>query len=262
MKRMLISGASVSAGHELPEGAQNPKLFVNRLAVEILGYPFDNIDNISIVGVDNKHIFLDTALSICTGNYSDVLICWQSIPRINLNFGLECYNTTAAIVSPEKDCKDINLVAGQKIAGDKILDLRQFLLRYHNMHWEILELIKYINILKSIGQLHNIQLHFVNYNMTWPAGGYFQEIEWQEPTDLDKFTQDVLQSDFRDDNEVQQLYQMIHTQYREAGGINPELWLNLYAPLRAMKLDTSDSSHPGLLSQQVFFDYLSVTLKK
>ena len=261
-KRILISGASLAAGHGLAKGTQNPELFVNRLAVEILGYKFDNVDNISMLGVDNKHIFLDTALGICTGKYSDALVCWQLIPRINLNFGLEYYSTTAAIVSPENECNDINLVAGQKITGNKILDLRRFFLRHHNAHWEILELIKYINILKSISQLHNVRLHFVNYNMLWQSGVYFQEINWQVPTDLDNFTQDILQSDFRDDSEVRQLYQMIHTQYQTAGGINSELWLNLHAPLRAIQLDISDEGHPGILSQQVFFDYLSVLLKK
>jgi len=262
MTRILISGASVSAGYGLSEGVQNPELFVNRLAVEILDYNLDNVDNISIVGIDNKRIFLDTALSVCTGKYSDALICWQAIPRINLNFGLESYNTMTAIIAPGKECKDINLVAGQKITGDKISDLRRFLLKHYNAHWEILELIKYINILKSLGQLHNVQLHFINYNVLWQIENYFQEIEWQVPTDLDNFTRDILQSDFRDDSEVRQLYQMIHTQYRAAGGINSDLWLNLHAPLKAMQLDISIEGHPGILSQQVFFDYLSALLKK
>lgn len=262
MNRILISGASISSGAGLQDEKNNPELFVTRLATEILQHKIEDVDNISIVGVDNKHIFLETALKLSTTYYSDALICWQTIPRINLNFGLETYQTGASIIAGTRNNHDINLVSNQTISKQKIKKIQQYFLRYYNLHWEILELIKYVNILKIIADTHNTRLHFINYSMPWDSNNYFCRINWTVPSDLDSFTQGILQTESRDDSEVLDLYSMIHDSYSQSGGINTDLWLNLHNPLRAMQVDNVSSTdfHPGLQSQEIFFDFLAPLL--
>jgi hypothetical protein len=263
MRRILISGASISAGSGLIAEKHNPNLFVNRLSTEVLHCTTNSIDNISISGIDNKRIFTDTALNLITGNYSHALVCWQSIPRINLDIGLEKYSTTTPIISPEKQTHDINLFAKQRVSGKKITDIKQYLMRYHNLHWEILDLVKYINILKDIACAHSTCLTFINHIMPWEKNMYFDRVDWTVPLELDPFSTSILQSEFRDDNEVQELYSLIHDQYESAGGINPRLWLNLYNPLRDIQIDnvSSTDSHPGVMSQEIFVKYLTPLLK-
>jgi hypothetical protein len=263
MTLVLISGASVSAGAGLENGSCNPNLFVNRLATEVLNCSLNQVDNISINGIDNKRIFLDTALKIITKKYNYVLVCWQTIPKINIEVGLETYRTTVPIISPGKLSDNINLFANQHIEANQINRISEYLLRYYNAHWEILDLIKYINILQHIAQETSTKLYFINYSFFWDAN-YFQQVEWNVLSDLTQYTQEILQVEFRDDQKVGELYSMIHDQYSLAGGIREELWLNLYQNLRQEQIDTISNTdkHPGLLSQDRFVEILKPILDK
>jgi hypothetical protein len=186
---------------------------------------------------------------------------------MNFEFGLERYSTTASIVSSHRANHDINLVAGQTIKVDEINRVNKFLTRYINDHWEILDLIKYINILWYIAQTTNTNLHFINYSQCWDTN-YFQPVDFAVPTGrfrgtgITQVTKNILQSEFRDDQEVSELYSLIHNQYKSAGGIKEDLWLNLYSPLKKLQVDTgNDGNHPGLKSQALFFEYFEKILK-
>lgn len=264
MSKILLSGASVTAGLGLPQERHTPELFVNRLATESLGYKSTDINNICIVGLDNHGIFLDTAAEITKNKYTDVIVCWQTIPTINFNFGLETYTTSTSLVAPHKmDATDINLVHNQVISKKKIYEMRMFLLRYYNLHWGILDLVRYINILQTLAQTNNTRLHFINFALPWDTNHYFKQIDWTAPSELDPATQDILNAEFRDDEETRLIYNKIHQAYSNVGGINEALWLNLYDPLKRLQVDNidSDDRHPGMQSQGAFFDYLSPILK-
>ena len=86
----------------------------------------------------------------------------------------------------------------------------------------------------------------------------------QFPSDLDSYTNDILASDKRDDDEVFKLYNMIHEQYQHYGGIREDHWLNLYNSLDSMKIDTVsvEDCHPGYQSQQRFVEFLEPAFKK
>lgn len=264
MTKILLSGASVTAGLGLPQERHTPELFVNRLATETLGYNKNDVNNICIVGLDNHGIFLDTAAEITKNKYTDVIICWQTIPTINFNFGLETYPTSTSLVAPHKmDATDINLVHDQVVSKKKIYEMRMFLLRHYNLHWGILDLVKYINILQTLAQANNTKMHFINFALPWDTNRYFQTINWTVPSELDACTQDILAAEFRDDSETLQLYNKIHQAYSDRGGINEALWLNLYDPLKRLQIDNidSDDRHPGMQSQGAFFEYLSPLLQ-
>jgi hypothetical protein len=93
--------------------------------------------------------------------------------------------------------------------------------------------------------------------------GYFDQKKITLPSDLTEYEQDLLQAETRDDAEVLNLYNMIHSQYAQAGGIQESHWLNLYQSLRAMQIDhvSETDRHPGYLSQKKYVEYLSPILK-
>ena len=66
------------------------------------------------------------------------------------------------------------------------------------------------------------------------------------------------------DAEIEKLYNMIHAQYTNYGGINSNLWLNLYNSFWSMHIDraTPTDSHPGHKSQYIFSNYLAPLLSK
>lgn len=262
MTKILISGSSIAAGAGLPDGKTNSELFVNRLATQVLGYDQKSIDNISDIGADNKHIFLETAIAISKFNYSHVLVQWQSIPRINMHLGLETWPTRVPILSTQAQCHNIDLVGGQQVPGKKIIEISNFLLRYSNLHWEILDLIRYINLLVAQVKSTKTQLYFINYYMPWEHYRYFNCFDWNTPSELDLFTQFLLESDVRSDADSKKIYQMIHDQYQNAGGLQESYWLNLYNPLNNLKVDQASpqDKHPGIKSQQLFFDQLAPLL--
>ena len=261
MKKILVSGASVSAGAGLEKGKQNKFLWINRLVMDVLNVSLSDINNISEIGLDNKEIFLATAHSMINENYSDVFICWQTLPRINIHYGLELYSTRDNIIGPHAGFKH-KLVAGQSVSNEKIDSFRKYFLRYYNYHWDIKDLISYLNILKSIAKTKNINLYFINFAGVWKENRYFDKKSWITPDELDPFTQETLSIDLRDDTEIRALYTLIHDHYEHAGGILSDNWINLYEPLQTFQIDVVSNldSHPGLKSQDTFYNFLKPIL--
>ena len=92
---------------------------------------------------------------------------------------------------------------------------------------------------------------------------YFNYIDFSTPSELDSYTQDLLNVETRDDSEIKQIYNMIHEQYNLYGGIKSEHWLNLYNSFMSMKIDDADKDgHPGYKSQDLFANYLLPILKE
>jgi hypothetical protein len=260
INNILVAGASVSAGCGLPGGSSNEKLWITQLIKS--QYPTSTITNISVIGADNKEIFLAAQSAILQDSYTKLFVCWQSMPRINLNLGLEEYTTSACILSGSSNNIDYKLVANQVVSGNILDKFRQYVLRYYNYHWDIRELVMYVNNLNYLALSKNIDLYFINYQQPW-SPQYFDYKQWTAPSELDVFTQDILNSDLRDDAESHRLYNIIHTDYRTIGGIQEKHWLNLYSPLRELQIDTVSATdmHPGIGSQDVFFEFLKSRLQ-
>lgn len=256
--KILISGASISAGYGLNDERNDTKLWINQILTQL--YQTFNFINISETGADNLEIFLTTADQLTKEHYDLIVVTWQTTPRVNLNFGLEMYNTKASILSPGK-CSDINLVAGNLVSGKTLDRGREYLLKFYNYHWDIKQLVSYVNILCQLAGSSKIV--FVNYLQPWKTCKYFDQKIWRVPTELDEFTQELLEVNLRDDEEIRKLYEMCHRQYELAGGIQESHWLNLYTPLRLIQIDTiSTNLHPGYLSQDAFAKYLTPILQK
>ena len=246
--KILIVGCSYTAGFGLPNEKNNPNIWASQLARKLKA---STVSNVSVSGANNQWIFLETMSELIKDSYDLVLVQWSAIPRYKFQVGLELYSVDSLLN------QDVNLVANQTITKEWLLGLKSRLLKIHNDHWDLLDLVKYVNTLIEI-QVTSRHKHifFINGLCPWPDR-YFVKKSVSVPTELDKFTCNLLQADLRDDVETFQLYDMIHDHYSKYGTIQENRWLNLYQSMDQLKVDTisATDTHPGINSQNIFAEY-------
>jgi hypothetical protein len=254
-KNILIVGCSFANGSGLPGEHSNPSIWPNQLGEK---FNIAEIKNAASTGANNYWIFLETISQLLKNSYDLVLVEWSAIPRYKFKVGLELYPTDSMLD------RSINLVSNETVSAESLDNVKKLLHRLHNDHWDILELVKYINALIEI-QITSRQkkLFFINGIGPW-SDQYFVKKQITLPSDLDQYTRNLLQADQRDDQEVFQLYNMIHNDYVTYGGIHENLWLNLYSSMNSMKIDTVSTTdrHPGYMSQDIFAEYFYQTITK
>jgi hypothetical protein len=252
-KKLLVSGASVAFGAGLPREKRDKSLWANSLAEEI---DYD-ITNVSIMGIDNQEIFFQTLGALSKNPYDLIIVQWQTIPHKNVTAGFEKYNTRFNLFGVQQ-INDLSLVSDQVVKAKKIIDFRDHVMKYYKEHWEIRELIYYCNVLSKLATCYGANVKFLNFNMPWKTDRYFDFKFWRVPSDLDLLTQSILDVDLRDDDEVRDLYVLMHLDYSDAGSIDESKWLNLYDPLNMHQIDRISHSdrHPGFKSQEIFKDLI------
>jgi hypothetical protein len=252
-KTILISGPCYSSGTGLQYEKTDNKLWVNQLASH---FNLD-VDNISHIGKGNKEIFLHTASSLINKKYNYAIVQWREIPCEHIHYGLEMYSTKSGLINDVHIVNDIHLVNGITLDASVMENARQYNMQYQKAHWGIKDLLYYVNILVNLAKQQNCKLLFTNYDMPWGSHRYFDKIQFDKPSDLDAFTQNMLDVSVRDDDEISILYDKVHADYSSIGSIHEDKWINLYDPMVRLKVDTasSDDSHPGYKSHDKFSDF-------
>jgi hypothetical protein len=248
--KLLIAGCSYTNGCGLPGEKDNPKIWPNQLAQRL---NIDSVTNVAKTGANNQKIFFETMSAMIKNHYDLILVSWSAIGRFNFHVGLERYPVETLLT----DSHDVNILGGQTISKKWLVETGNRLRKLHNDHWDLLDLVKYVNVLVELQKSVGGKILFVNGIGSW-SDQYFVKKQIQLPSDLDRYTYNLLDADMRDDEEIFTLYDMIHQHYDEYGGIQENLWLNLYQSLLKMKIDSVSSSdrHPGILSQDLFTDFL------
>jgi hypothetical protein len=255
---LLAVGCSFTKGHGLPDEIHNNSLWVNRLAHAVDAA----VVNKSVTGVNNDWIFHETISEILKNEYDIIIVSWSAIPRYRFYVGLELYSTSTMLSLTSNG--EININNKETISAKWQKETGNRLRKIHNDHWDILNLVKYVNLLNEIQCTHRKgQIFFVNALGPW-CKNYFNFETIKLPSELDTYVQTLLNADTRDDSEILDLYSMIHQQYQSYGGILEHKWLNLYESLEIMKVDTvSDTDkHPGIKSQLKFSEKLTPVLLK
>ena len=263
MKKALVTGCSMTSGfmmnpdvnaktHEYP---QHPKLWCNQL-LQYMG--FTNIVNNASTGANNQTIFQKTVESLMSDRYDTILVQWSDLARLNQHIGLEMYQTRTMF----KNSHDINLVNHITISRKSLDNIGEKIHALTNLHWNILELVQYVNVLKELQESRGGNIFFVNGLCSW-SDNYFNRVPDPEPANLSSFLQEILQIDHRDDAEIFQLYNLIYDQYEKNRGMQEQNWLNLYDSLASRKVDSirPNDFHPGFASQDMYFSYLKEQLK-
>jgi hypothetical protein len=251
-KSILVVGCSMTDGNGLAQGHQDNRLWINQIKHEM--FPSASMDNLSMTGRNNHWIFCEAATAIIQKQYDLVIVAWTGIPKYNIHFGLETYSVHSQLHDVE-----IGLNNHVIVTSDWVRETGQRLRQYHNDHWDIVDLVKYVNILS---RLHP-NIFFVNTIGPWSAR-FFDYRAIKEPNDLTDYEQKLLQSNIRDDSNVFELYNMIHQHYQHYGGIHQDRWLNLYCNFKQLAIDTiSDTNkHPGIASQTIIATHIGTALKE
>lgn len=259
MINILFSGCSYVKGVGLEDEHNNPGHFTNILANNL----FNNysIDNIGIGGESNERIFLDSLHNLTKNHYDYAFVSWTSLQRYVFWAGLELYecrrhltpatNFTSDYLITEHNGNDISW------SSKKLAELNNLFLLLNHSHYYIRDLVSYVNILIALARYRRTKLYFINNILPWDQN-YFKYINNViVPSDLTNYTNELLNSSNRDDDQINKLYHMMQTHYIEKGGINETYWLNLYQSFFSIMDDVgNDGIHPGLKSHKKFAELL------
>jgi hypothetical protein len=276
-KKVIFSGCSFTAGDgwlditadTKIENKDSPHLWVNLCYTRINRLNKLEMINIGKDGASNTEIFQNTVRSMAQyGDQIDTIFCqWTSMPRYNWNVGFELWSTAESFGSEhllKVTNHDVNLNNGDHWPRKYINDLVDRFRVMHHLHWEIVKVVDYSNVIYDLAKKLGISnVFFMNGLCPWDQN-YFVELDNVKPESYTEFTKtNILNMDNRDDDDLLKLYKLAHQHYQEAGGINPATWINLYSSLLNNKVDTNfDNNHPGVKSNILYYEMIDRRLKE
>ena len=257
-KKILAVGCSYTKGHGLDKEIHDEKLWVNQLISDL--YSNYSLVNLSDTGRNNQWIFSTAMSELIKNDYDLVLIGWSELERLNITVGLELYKTLTRLTGDV----DIKINPHQTIKKEWLEDLGNRIRKITNAHCYLLDLVKYVNFLKTFQvDYKKSKILFVN-SLLHISNDFFTKKAYTLPNEFDDTTKEIISISSRSDEEIRMLYDKIHNDYSEAGGIQEKYWLNLYQSLRSLQIDdVSDiDKHPGYLSQEKYFKCLNPIFKE
>jgi hypothetical protein len=269
MSKVIFTGCSFTAGNgwvDLPpddsekiECKDYPNLWVNLCYNQLEQIKDLDLINYGQGGASNTEIFKNTVNAISEHqNDIDVIFCqWTYMPRYKFNVGFELWDTAESINLGGRSKFDVNLSNGTKWNRKYLDDLLDRLLVLHHAHNEIINLVTYSNILQRLVKAFSIKLYFINGLCPWDQN-YFTRLNNVLPENYTPFTKNkILEINSRSDEDIFKLYNKLHNDYDNAGGINPTQWINLYSSMFNNKIDVNyDNKHPGIQSNQLYFEQI------
>jgi hypothetical protein len=259
MYTTLFAGCSYTAGVGFAKGKNEPGLWVNLLHKKNDFLNKTKLLNVAESGRSNAGIFQDAVWAILNNNVKYAFVAWTNVIRYEISVGLECYATKAFFIpgSVQFDCK----VNSGTYPASYLQNISDRLTTLAHPHYELVNLIYYINSLILLCDLKKCQLFFVNALCDWDEN-YFVKKHNAMPEDYTEYTKHLISITTRDDDEIFKLYEKMHDEYNQAGGIRQDKWLNLYKSLRSTLTDTNnDDLHPGLHSNSNYYQQLTKALE-
>lgn len=252
MSVTIFAGCSYTAGSGLDDLEKNsPNLWVNLLHANSKILKNTDLLNVSRGGRANAGIFQDAVYNILHYNATVAIVEWTSVPRYEMSTGLELYATNLSF-APNSRFRDHNL-NDVTYTENYLKKINDRLMTIPDSHYEILNLISYVNSLIKLCKIKKCKLYFVNGLCPWDQD-FFLKINAALPDQLSEYTQRLLKVHNRCDEEIFKLYEKIHYEYSELGGIHAENWINLYKSMYDTKIDTGiDNTHPGIESNYLYY---------
>lgn len=261
MPKMLVAGCSYTSGYGFPDEKNEPGLWVNLLHRSLPEFYQCELVNIAKAGRSNQGIFQDAVWHLSRERYSYAIVAWTSMPRFEIDLGLELYATQQTFMA-NGAIRTHNL-NGLTYSGSYLEGIRDRLVTLVHLHREIANLLHYLNSLINLAKLQCTKIFFVNSICPWDED-YFDHRTDIMPNQTTEFTQNtIIGLENRSDQDFFLIYDKIHQEYRSTGGIQEPYWLNLYKSLRQSKIDTNqDQVHPGLQSNLNYFNTFNQALQQ
>ena len=258
----IVTGCSFTEGIGLPDIAQDTELWVNKLYNSSEELSTTTLLNLAKSGSTNIEIFSQAVNALATYNCKYLIVSWTEVLRYKFSTGAELYNVDQYwSTNSIPNAVNLNCLTYSKKYLNNIQN-RFFAL--HHDHAEIVKILNYTAIINRMCQRIGTVAYFVNGSLPWDSG-YFNHVSnsIRVPTDTTIYTQKLLNSDTRDDNEFFKIYDRIHQEYQVTGGVTECIWLNLNNAFKKnFHYDNgTDNQHPGTISHQQFGNYLIASFR-
>jgi hypothetical protein len=250
MTHTLFAGCSFTAGGGFTDGKNHPSLWVNQLHNRL--FPHTNKLNIATGGRSNAGIFQDTIKALSTYSIKYAFVQWTSLIRFNMELGFELHDTYFTMV-PHGKLSDHHY-HNIKYSAKYLESIRNRLVTLPHDCYEIANLLEYTNSIVKLAEYTNTRVFFINGLVPWDNNFFDKKINVL-PDRYTKYTQKILNTATRDNEQSCKLYDKMHDRFSNAGGIHKSTWLNLYESLLHLKVDANnDGIHPGIQSQNRYVE--------
>lgn len=261
MTTSLFFGCSFTAGKGFELGKDDPQLWVNLLHAHNSNIRSTNLINLGESGASNEKIFYNAVSSLLEYRPKYAFVQWTSAPRYSVLLGVETYPTTQYF-GHDGHTHEHNLHGGITYTTSYLEGIKNRFLSLHHPHADILNIIKYSNTLNNLATNTGTKLFFINGICPWDDQ-FFIKLENVLPDRYTMYTKKILETNTRDDKEIFELYNKIHNEYQQSGGVQESQWLNLYNSFGNNKIDVNnDGTHPGIQSNQLYFKIVNQALEQ
>jgi lysophospholipase L1-like esterase len=233
--KILCNGCSFTYGGRLVEDRRITAAWPGQLA-EIIDN--SDVDNIAFSGSSNLEIFLRTLRQIQQQHYDLIIVQWSVFRRHWFEPNLDrVYICTGGVEENFQDWSGNTIY----LSAAERKQFHNTLMMLTGDYRESIDVITFCNTLKS---LMKPEQHVVFVNGLVPWGKDL--IQLDDPTDMhksmSKFTRDMLEFDFKDDQEIQKYYQELNNKLLPLQND----WINMTDPWRKNLIDPpTDNLHPG-----------------
>lgn len=258
MSLTIFTGCSYTAGTGLSLEQLDPELWVNKLHTNNSYLKDTELVNLGKPGGTNFEIFITSIESLFKYRPKFMFCEWTNYPRHNVLLSVETYSAEAIFIA-NSDCHEHKL-HNTTYTTSYLNNIRDRFLALHHPHQDILHIVKYVNALINVAKTTDTKIFFINGLCHWD-NNFFRIQENNIPGDYTNYTQAILDCDTRDDSEIFEIYNKIHTEYQNAGGIHEDYWLNLYSSMRSNLMDVgNDNLHPGMQSNTLYSNHFNEAL--
>jgi len=248
--KTVFVGCSFTYGEGFNNKDKEQYLWVNLIHNSNTKIKNTELINDSIAGRCNANIFNRAVYNITHHTPKYAFIQWTNFPRLEIHTGLETYDTRQ-ILKPFHTARDHNL-NDITYSRKEIEKMQNFLTSMMHDHYEIIKIVEYTNSLVQLSKYTNTKIFFINGLCPWD-NDFFTKKENFKPNELSDYTKELINIDNRDDDEIYKLYDIMHNDYEQLGGIQDKYWINLYQSFNNIKVDVnSDGQHPGIESNKIY----------
>jgi hypothetical protein len=251
----VFVGCSFTAGSGFEKEKQDHRLWVNILKNHNRHLIGTELINLGLPGRSNTEIFVNSIDALHKHKPKFMFVQWTSYPRYSILLSTETYNSEQ-IFLPSVECSDWKF-SDSSYSSSYLNNIKNRFLSLHHPHQGIVEIVKYSNLLINTASATNTSIFFINGLCPWDQN-YFEIVENVLPSSYTPYTQSIINCESRSDQDAIQIYKKLHQDYKYAGSIDQQHWLNLYCSMKSMKVDfNNDSLHPGIQTNQLYFEFFN-----
>lgn len=252
----IFTGCSYTYGSGLDSEVLDSGLWCNIMHTQHGALKELTLVNLGKPGNNNQEIFQSTVEGLLSYEPKYMFVCWSEHLRQRLNPGVETYETSIFVSANSDVGGDVNL-NNVSYSVEYIKNVKNRYFDLQHLHYKFLEVLDYCRILNKLANKTKTKIYFINGICEWDDL-YFDHIQNANrmPADLTPVTQNLINIESRDDDEIFKIYDKMHTSYKGADGLCN--WLNLYRSYRGgFYLDLgNDNIHPGYISNKKFAEFL------